>query len=151
MEFTEQDVLDARRWFFEKPGKKKTHNGGRVLMRASLYIGIAQDDQEVTVHSNIAPTVVVREGAWYRQITLLVWDEENTISIQEASDRFGMSIEYWRRECAAGRIIGARKSGNAWRIPLNWLQTSQTYGDGMFGKYENRRYKKPVLNVNNLS
>ena len=143
MEFTEQDVLDARRWYMEPRGKKRTHNGGRVLMRASLYIGAAQDDQEVTIHSSIAPTVVVREGAWYRQITLGVWNEWDTVGLKEASDEFGCSVEYWRRECNAGRVIGARKYGNAWRIPRSWLQTSQTYGPGMFNQRHDRPYKKP--------
>ena len=45
------------------------------------------------------------------------------VSPEEAATYFGVDVEHIRRLCREGKIPGARKLGNLWRIPRAFLST----------------------------
>jgi excisionase family DNA binding protein len=49
--------------------------------------------------------------------------ESAYVSPEQAATYFGVDVEHIRRLCREGKIPGARKLGNLWRIPRTFLST----------------------------
>jgi len=49
--------------------------------------------------------------------------ESAYVSPEEAAAYFDIDVEHMRRLCREGKVPGARKLGNLWRIPRGFLTT----------------------------
>lgn len=110
-----QDVLDAHDFL---TCDKRNKNGYSVTRQVAVVIGPEQAGEEITITSDIAPTVLVRGHVrmLLRQVTLVNLDDKTMFTLTEAAERYGLSREALRRSCADGTIKDAIKRGKTWFV-----------------------------------
>jgi hypothetical protein len=109
-----QDVLDAHDFL---TCDKRNKRGYSITRQVAVVIGPEQAGEEITITSDIAPTVLVRGHikTWVRQVTLINLDK-TMLTLAEASEKYGINRETLRRRCASGQIKDAIKRGSAWLV-----------------------------------
>ncbi len=128
-----QDVLDAHDFL---TCDKRNKRGYSITRQVAVLIGPEQAGDEITMTSDIAPTVLVcgHVRIWVRQVTLVNPDPQIMLTLSEAAKIYGFNRESWRRKCAGGEIKCAKKMGTGWIIPKSFL-------DAQFSTYNSIQAK----------
>lgn len=95
---------------------------------AGMIQAVGEADPQLARYASpdvIAWFVGVLAGPHARTIIVLLLGiaraQETELSAAEAAIEADTSESYWRNQCAAGRVPGARKVGKTWLIPRSWV------------------------------